>query len=219
MSMRTIAAAAAVLIVAGAVNAEAARNATHPRTAPHPRHARAAASNPPPAEMGRLMAFRGVWQFDGTVTTGTDRPRKVRWRLGCKQGAGGWALVCDDTIHIPKSPLFLEHDTFGYVPATHEIHFFAINNYGDVRDIRGKWVNEKTIRYHYEGTRDGKPLVENTEVVLRDASTFDLTDTVTVGGKPDMAFHGTFHLQPKRARGGRRGATDESAPADEPAGQ
>jgi hypothetical protein len=209
MLARTIAATAAALVLSVAI-ADAA-----PRAHREHRAHWAEPATPPPAEAARLMAFRGVWQFDGTVTMGANKPRKVRWRLGCKEAAGGWALACDDTIHIPKAPVYRESDLFGYDVSTGQVHFFAVNNSGEARDLHGKWTDDHTLHYHYEGTRGGKPLVEDATVTLRDAGTFDLDDTVTVGGQPEMAFHGTFHLQPKRARRPRGAA--ETAPAAEPA--
>lgn len=209
MLAKLIATTALAILAAGAA---IAANADRPHRA---RHARAVQQQtPPPPEAARLMAFRGVWNFDGTVTMGDNKPRKARWRMGCSQTAGGWALACDDTIRIPRMPVIREHDLFAYAGGV--IHFYMANNTGEARELTGKWTSDTTIHYHFEGTQDGKPLVEDADVTLRDATTFDLTDTVTVGGKPFMAFQGTFHQQPKRARRGRNAPADAQAPEHAP---
>ena len=181
---------------------------THSHRAHHPRaHAAHAArvSHKPPAEAARLMAFRGVWNFDGSITMGANAPAPLRWRLSCSKAAGGWGVACNDTIHIPKMGTIYEHDLFAY-DATGALHFFMADNMGQVRELSGKWTDEHTLAYHYEGTQEGKPVVEDATVVLRDGTTFDLDDKVTAGGEVQMSFHGTFHKQPKRSSGAHAAA-------------
>ena len=207
MTGRTIAALLLSLAL-GTSQACAAPTAAH---APRAHHARARHPAPPaPAAAARLMAFRGVWQFDGTVTMGANKPRKVRWRLGCKIAAGGWALACDDTIHLPKSPVLHETDLFAYDAAAGVVRFYLADNRGAVRELEGKWIDDHTINYHYEGSENGKPIVEDAKMVLRDPATFDIDDTMSVGGKSMIAFRGTFHLQPKHTRP-RHGANAPAA--------
>ena len=212
MLAKLIVTTALAIVVAAGTSFAAASNKPH--RAHHPRAERHARAKPveasPPPEVARLQAFRGVWNFDGTVTIGDNRPRKVRWRVGCSQVAGGWAVACDHTIHIPRMPVLRMHELIAW--SNGAIHFYSADNTGETRDTIGKWTSDTALHAHYEGTQGGKPMVEDADFTLHDATTLELTDTVTVGGKPFMAFSGIFHQAPKRARRGRNAAVQEPVP-------
>lgn len=200
-------------LVAATISVTAADAAQHQRRARHPRPQ----PPPPPAEIARLSAMHGTWNFDGTVTMGRSRPRKVRWKLVCKTSAGGWALACEETMRLPRLPVMRGHDLFGYDAATGTVHFYTVNSFGETHDALGKWTDENTIHYRYEGTQGGKPMVQEADVVLHGPDAFDVDLKVTVGGDVQSVFHGTFHKAPPRPRRARRAAAPpaptEAAPA------
>jgi hypothetical protein len=148
------------------------------------------------------------------VTRGERKPRKARWRINCKQAAGGWSVACDETIRLPQMGVMRGHTLFGYEPGTRVLHIYTVNNMGEVRDLPGKWEDESTISYRYEGTQGGKPFVQEARIALTDAGTFDVDLTVTVGGQPMVAFDGTFHRKPPKPRRARARRGDGAAPVE-----
>jgi hypothetical protein len=179
------------------------------------RPARAAQAMPaPPPEAARLAALKGVWVFDGTVAMGKRKPRKARWRINCKETAGGWSIACDETIGLPRVGTMRGHTLFGYDPATRTLHIFTVSNMGEVRDLHGKWVDERTIAYRDESTQGGKPRVQEARIALTDAGSLDVDLKITVGGEPQVAFKGMFHRKPPKPRRARAARGDTAAPAE-----
>jgi hypothetical protein len=169
---------------------------------------------PPPPEMTRLMAMKGAWVFDGTVTMGPRKPRKARWRIHCKDAAGGWSLVCNETIHLPRMAAMHGTTTFGYDAATRVLHIYTVNNMGEVRDLHGKWEDDRTITYRYQGMQGGKPFVQEARIVQTDPAAFDIDLKVTVGGQPQVVFDGTFRRKPPKPRRARASRGDTAGPVE-----
>jgi hypothetical protein len=207
--LRTIAIGA----LAFALGVPLADAAPRPQRERHARRAQPAMPAPPP-EAARLAALKGVWMFDGTVSMNGRKPRKARWRINCKEAAGGWSVACDETIHLPRMGNMRGHTLFGYDSATGRLHIYTVNNMGEVRDLPGKWADDRTITYRYEGTQGGKPLVQEARIALTDAGTIDVDLKVTVGGQPMVAFDGAFHKKPPKPRRARVPRGDAAAPAE-----
>lgn len=218
MIARIAAASALAILVAGSAFAAShtSRHASRPHRERQP-HTRPtpAPETPPPPEAARLQAFRGVWNFEGTVTMAGAKPRKARWRMGCNTVANGWAIACDHTIRIPHLPVMQMHELTAWSDGA--LHMFMADNTGSAHAATGNWVDEHTIRARHEGTQNGQPMVEEIELALRDETTIDFHNSVTIGGKPAIAFKGTFHQVPKRARGAH--GTPEQQPMPEAATQ
>ena len=207
MLLKTI----AIAMLAFAVGIPVADAAHRERRARQPRATQTMPA--PPPEAARLAALKGVWVFDGTVAMGKNKPRKARWRINCKDAAAGWSVVCEETISLPRMGTMRGHSTFGYDPATQVLHIFTVNNMGEVRDLHGKWEDERTITYRYEATQNGKPFVQEARIALTDSGTFDVDLKLTLGGAPMVAFDGTFHKKPPRPRRARSAQGASAAPA------
>jgi hypothetical protein len=200
--------AAAIALAVCITTADAAQRLPRERG----RRAQPAMPAPPP-EAARLGALKGAWVFDGTVTMGNGKPRKARWRINCREAAAGWSVACDETIGLPGMGTMRGHTLFGYDPATRILHIFTVNNMGEVRDLPGKWADERTIMYRYEGTQGGKPFVQEARIALTEAGTYAVNLKVTLGGRPVVALDGTFHQRVPRPRRAPAASGDSAAPA------
>ncbi len=111
-----------------------------------------------PIEVARLEAFVGDWMVTGTLESeGTTSIVSGRWRF--ERAADGWGVRGRMLTEIESMGAFEEDELIGFDRPDGEVHLFSMNQFA-VRDHRGGWSSDDTLRVEFAGLQDGRRITE-----------------------------------------------------------
>lgn len=182
----------ALLAAGGCGNKEASASKAAPTvqetSQAHPAPA-AAAEKLRDGEYAKFNALVGEWHGKGSLKMGgNDIP--VTSVLQCSVARGGVAVTCVHEADIEGMGTMVENALFGLDPATQKLHWYNINTMGETHDHIGSWT-DKGIDWRFDGTQEGKPMVETITMRL-DGSSMSFRSETTVGGQQASLFEGTL---------------------------
>ncbi|MDM7914308.1 MAG: hypothetical protein ACE15D_18385 [Candidatus Eisenbacteria bacterium] len=135
----------------------------------------------PSAEIQRLASYAGVFEGSGTLSMeGKSFPIKIRheWR-SVADGAGmevHETADCEATGHRDAANLF-GMDESG------KLHLFTVGNDAETHDHAGTWSDPTHFRLRYEGTFQGKPMIEEIPATLEGPDQYSFEAITTLDGK------------------------------------
>jgi len=114
---------------------------------------------PLPVEAKRLDVFLGNWNVEGTLTF-MGKPFGVKGIAKFSSVAKGWGVLATAKLEIEGLGANEEADLLVFDRSEKLYHFFAVTNTAAAYDHKGKWLNDDTINFLYEGSQDGKSYKE-----------------------------------------------------------
>jgi len=150
-----------------------------------------ARADAPPAEVQTVMdQMAGTWSVKGASVQVQGRALKSDSQAVCEKAAGGWALRCKVTVTTGERRDELVQ-VLSWDRPTRVFHLYSASNSGDSHDHTGSF-DGKTLDLKYEGTRDGKPFVENLAFTLRGRHELGWKDTCALGGEVIFSGEATY---------------------------
>jgi len=70
--------------------------------------------------------------------------------------AAGWGVLATAKLEIEGLGAYEEANLLAFDRGEKSYHFFAVTNTAAAYDHKGKWLNDDTISFLYEGLQDGK---------------------------------------------------------------
>ena len=114
---------------------------------------------PLPVEAKRLDVFLGNWNVEGTLTF-MGKPFGVKGIAKFSSVAKGWGVLATAKLEIEGLGAYEEADLLVFDRSEKLYHFFTVTNTAAAYDHKGKWLNDDTINFLYEGSQDGKSYKE-----------------------------------------------------------
>ena len=142
----------------------------------------------PPADRTNFSQFVGSWTGDG-VLKDTGKPEvKVRMKVDCRPAGGGWGVKCDFNMTSPDMN-YQESDLFGYDAATGQVHWFSIDNAGEVHDHKGTWVDGSRLTVRHNGLNN---LTESIDLSFKGRNTMAFEADTDVAGARTNTLTGSM---------------------------
>jgi hypothetical protein len=141
-----------------------------------------APGGPAPESVKKLYYFDGKWQGKATMTM-NGQSQTFDYFMDMKKDANGWGLAYHEKGLIPNAPPYMGFGAITTDLNDNMIHIFTVSNYGDVHDHKGSWIDDKRFKLQYNGTMEGKPMVEDMECEVLGKDKWKVYDKVTVGGE------------------------------------
>jgi len=113
-----------------------------------------------PVEAKRLNVFLGNWNVEGTLTF-MGKPFGVKGVAKFSSVAKGWGVLATAKLEIEGLGAYEETDLLVFNRSEKLYHFFAVTNTAAAYDHKGKWLNDDTISFLYEGLQDEKTYKED----------------------------------------------------------
>jgi opacity protein-like surface antigen len=148
--------------------------------------ATARAEAPPPDVHKLIDQMAGTWSVKGAAIQVQGKTMKSDSTAVCDKAAGGWALRCKVTVTTGDRRDELVQ-VLSWDRSTRAFNFYSASNSGDSHNHVGSF-DGKTLNLKYEGSRDGKPFVENLAFTLRGPRELGWKDICTVAG--EVVFSG-----------------------------
>jgi hypothetical protein len=141
-------------------------------------------------EVGKLAALLGDWSGDGTLEAGGEA-HPVKSTLTCQVARGGVAVTCVHEAAIEGMGTLIETMLFGFDPVAKKFHWYDVNTMGETHDHVGTFTSPTHVDWTFEGTSDGKPLVERIGMDTA-ADSMSFRSETKVGGERQALFEGTL---------------------------
>jgi hypothetical protein len=119
---------------------------------------------PFPIEAMRLTVFLGNWRVEGTLTF-MGKPFGVKGYAIFSSTAARWGVLATVKLEIEGLGTYEEADLLAFDRNEKLYHYFSVTNTAAAYDHKGKWLDEGTISFIYEGLQDGKSYKE--ELLIR----------------------------------------------------
>lgn len=154
----------------------------------------AVAGGPPaqmPPQVEAMHRLKGKWKGNGTLQLGPGK-HSVVGKMKCSPISGGMGIGCETTITgSPAMEKYQVTDLWGYDHETGQHHMFSVTNAGETHDHVGR-MTEEGWEGTYEGTHDGKPLVEKLSLQFRGKDKLTISSRTIIGGQQVMAVTATL---------------------------
>ena len=138
--------------------------------------------------MKSLQVLVGDWIAEGTLTF-KGKAFKIGGTAKLMSAAAGWGVANFSKLDIEGVGSYEEVDVLGFDPIEKLFHFFSVTNTGAARDHEGKWLDDKTIRFGYEGLQEGKTYVEEISVNILSSRELTIHERDTLDGQVITIMH------------------------------
>jgi hypothetical protein len=149
---------------------------------------------PLPHEARKLQAFVGDWDVEGVLTT-EGRSFKVTGQRKFASAAAGWGVFNVGKMEIEGLGTYEELHVLGFDPSEKTFHYFSVTNTASARDHKGKWIDDRTISFLYEGSQKGKDYREEIEVKIQTPKELKIIETDTLAGNIILTMDTTLKKQ------------------------
>jgi len=135
-----------------------------------------------PKQVTELKCLVGTWTGSGKFAAGKDRAQ-VTAHYECRESSGGFGVACHGEITgVPGMASYQWDDLWGFDPDSGKVHWFTVTNAGETHDHSGMPKGRKWNGV-WQGSREGKPMVERVEFAFKNAKSFRASSHVEVDGK------------------------------------
>jgi len=135
-----------------------------------------------------LQVLIGDWIAEGTLTF-KGKAFNITGTAKLMSAAAGWGVANFSKLDIEGVGSYEEVDVIGFDPTEKLFHFFSVTNTGAARDHKGKWLDDKTIRFDYEGLQEGKTYVEEISVNIPSSRELTIHERDTLDGQVITIMH------------------------------
>ena len=144
-----------------------------------------------PELLKKIMAWKGDWEAKLTskmgeqTTTGVDH-------ASFALTSDGNGVTMKQWMDTPKGGKYQATHLIGYNSEDKKVHWFIVDNMGGCQDQMVELVSDNHIRISYNGTKDGKPMQQTADLMLKDNNTVDFNQVFIVDGKTAQSMAGTY---------------------------
>ena len=153
---------------------------------------------PLPVEAKKLGFLVGQWNIEGYLVFGGKRLRaKGVWMLSW--AAAKWGVLNVGEMEIEGMGVYEEVDIIGFDAGERLYHLFSVTNTAATHDHKGKWLDEETLSFTYEGLEEKKPYREDIEIKIISPNELAITEIDVLAGETvsKMAISLRKELTPK----------------------
>ena len=136
---------------------------------------------PLPDEAKKLRAF-GNWTVEGALTF-MSKPFGVKGSAMFSSAAAGWGVLAVAKLDTKNSGAYEEVDILGFSRGEKMFHFFSVTNTAAVYYHRGRWLDENTLSFFYEGLQDRKTYCEEIDVKFQNANELAIHEIDSLDGQ------------------------------------
>lgn len=137
---------------------------------------------PLPDEAKRLEVLVGQWNIEGYLVFGGKRLRaKGVWMLSW--AAAKWGILNVGEIEIEEMGVYEEVDLIGFNAGDRLYHLFSVTNTAATHDHKGKWLDEGTLSFTYEGLEEKKPYREDIEIKIISPNELEVIEIDVLAGE------------------------------------
>ena len=135
-----------------------------------------------PVEAKKLGFLVGQWNIEGYLTFEGKRLRaKGVWMLSW--AAAKWGILNVGEIEIEGMGVYEEVDLIGFDAGEKLYHLIPVTNSAATHDHKGNWLDEKTLRFSYEGFQEEKPYREDIEIKIKSPNELAIMERDVLVGK------------------------------------
>lgn len=137
---------------------------------------------PLPVEAKRLEFLIGQWNIEGYLVFGGKRLRaKGVWMLSW--AASKWGVLNVGEMEIEDMGVYEEVDIIGFDTGQRLYHLFSVTNTAATHDHKGRWLDEETLSFTYEGLEEKKPYREEIEIKIISPNELAITEIDVLAGE------------------------------------
>jgi len=145
-----------------------------------------------PEAIINLNKFNGSWEAKWTSTMG-DKSYQFDYNVKCMPIAGGNGAYWEENGLHPALGEMHSSDLFGFDRSDRKLHCYSVDNSGITRDQICEWVSPDHLVMEYNGSEDGKHIIDKTDLNFRSDDMLDVTASSIIDGKVQWSGSGTFH--------------------------
>ena len=137
---------------------------------------------PLPDGARRLQVFVGDWKVEGTLTF-EGKPLKVKGTWKISSAAAGWGVLNVGRMELEGMGKYEEVDILGFNPGEKLVHLFSLTNTAAVHDHKGRWSDDTTLNFVYEGSQEGKKYREEITVKFHSPKEWSINELDSLDGQ------------------------------------
>jgi len=146
-------------------------------------------------EAKKLGIFVGEWNIEGYFTfQGKSLKVKGVWMLSW--AAAKWGVLNVGEMEIEGLGVYEEVDILGFDASEKLYHLFSVTNTAATHDHKGNWLDDKTMRFFYQGLQEGKPYKETIDITSVSTTELTITETDELDGQTVSTMDITLRKQP-----------------------
>ena len=150
---------------------------------------------PLPDEAKKLGFLVGEWNIEGYLTFQNKRLKvKGVWMLSW--AAAGWGILNVGELELEGLGVYEEVDILGFDAGEKMYHLFSVTNTAATHDHKGNWLDEKTLRFSFEGLQGGKGYKETIEIKKVSPTELAIMEKDESEGQTVSAMDITLRKQP-----------------------
>lgn len=150
---------------------------------------------PVPPEANKLGIFVGEWNIEGYLTfQGKNLKVKGVWILSW--AAAKWGVLNVGEMEIEGLGVYEEVDILGFDEGEKRYHLFSVTNTAATHDHKGNWLDDKTMRFSYQGLQEGKKYKETIDIRSVSSTELAITETDELDGQTVSTMDITLRKQP-----------------------
>lgn len=139
-------------------------------------------------ELELLQKLIGDWTVDLTakMPDGTSLQGKGTVKAsGLSMDRG---VYTEMRLDVPGMGPYHEDDLWGFDQWENKMHLYSITSTGAAHDHSGRWKDEKTLEFHWEGLYEGKPATEDTSLTWVSGREIHVHEVDTSEGQTGPVF-------------------------------
>ncbi len=134
-----------------------------------------------PEAIKKMDVFIGEWE--GTLTLNIDgKTLKFGIKHQTVPVARGFGIQIIETGDTDVGMGALNSvNLFGYDAGEDVVHLFIISNWGETRDYKGKWADEKKLVVEYSGVIEGRAITDKITITVNSPEEYSFTSAAISG--------------------------------------
>jgi hypothetical protein len=111
------------------------------------------------------------------------KPFGIKGNAKFSSAAAKWGILVTAKLEIEGLGSYEETDLLAFDRNEKVYHFFAVTNTAAAYDHKGKWLDESTISFIYEGLQDGKSYKEELLITIFNQNEISILERDFVGNQ------------------------------------